>query len=80
MLGIIKTSWPFIENKNISLDSPLEMYNKFILAYQFGQPNPEISQKMANMAGCYLKLCGYVNYACSPKSVHNFGAEQISSS
>ena len=41
---------------------PLEMYNKFVLAYQFSRPNPEIGQKMANMAGCYFRLCGYVNY------------------
>ena len=32
----------------MSLDSLLEMYCKFVLAYQFGWLNPEISQKMAN--------------------------------
>ena len=31
----------------MSLDSPLEMYNKFVLAYQFGRLNLEISQKIA---------------------------------
>ena len=25
---------PFIKSRNISLDSPLEMYSKFVLAYQ----------------------------------------------
>ena len=32
----------------VSLDSPLEMYSKFVLAISFGWPNPDIVRKMAD--------------------------------
>ena len=46
----VSMSEPFIESGNISLDSPLEMYSKFVLAYQFW------SAKSWKMADCYFKL------------------------
>ena len=44
----IRIGQPFIESRNISLDSPLEMYSKCVLAYQFWLANPEIGWRVAN--------------------------------